>query len=63
MASGTFAGGIEWRPPVDEMWLLKNGANGNHNPHLVTAAEWAAFQKVWRDVAARKIDVSQFAGL
>jgi basic membrane protein A len=63
VASGTFTGGIEWRPPVDEMWLLRNGANGNYNPHLVTAAEWAAFQNVWRDVAARKIDVSQFAGL
>ncbi|HWF38918.1 MAG TPA: BMP family protein [Candidatus Acidoferrales bacterium] len=59
--SGTFAGGTEWRPPVDEMWLLKNGPNGSYNPHLITSAEWAAFQDVWRDIAARRIDVDKFA--
>jgi basic membrane protein A and related proteins len=61
-SSGTFAGGTEWRPPVNQMWLLKNGSNGDYNPRLISAAQWDAFQKVWRDVAARKIDVEQFAG-
>jgi len=57
VADNTFAGGTEWNPPVDRMWLLKSGKNGDHNPRLVTAGQWAAFQKIWADLAARKIDV------
>ena len=52
-----FAGGGEWQPPVDQMWLLKCGANGDHNPHLVSADQWNTFQNVWRDIASHKIDV------
>ena len=43
---------------VDWMWLLKAGANGDHNPHLVSAEEWAAFQKIWSDLSANRIDLS-----
>jgi basic membrane protein A and related proteins len=57
VANHTFAGGTEWRPTVDKMWLLKAGTNGDHNPHLISAAAWNGFQKIWSDLAARKIDV------
>ena len=61
VANGTFAGGTEWDAPVDQMWLLKSGKNGDHNPRLVTDDQWKAFQKIWGDLAARKIDVEVFA--
>jgi basic membrane protein A and related proteins len=57
VANRTFAGGTEWRPPVNQMWLLKSGANGDHNPRLVSAEQWSTFQKIWNDLAVRKIDV------
>jgi basic membrane protein A len=57
VAAGTFAGGTEWRPPVDRMWLQKCGKNGSYNPRLVPSEAWSAFQKVWSDVAAGKIDI------
>jgi basic membrane protein A len=57
VAKRTFAGGTEWHPSVNQSWLLKSGANGDHNPRLVTAGEWSAFQKIWSDLAAHKIDV------
>ena len=57
VAAGTFAGGTEWRPPVNLMWLQKCGKNGDYNPRLVSADQWSAFQKVWSDIASRKIDV------
>jgi len=57
LAAGTFAGGTEWRPPVNQMWLQKSGKNGDYNPKLVSADEWKIFQKTWSDIAARKIDV------
>ena len=58
VASRTFAGGTEWHPTVDKMWLLKAGANGDHNPRLISAAAWASFQKIWDDLAQRRINVS-----
>lgn len=58
VAAGTFAGGTEWKPTNAEMWLLKSGANGDHNPKLVSAEAWTAFQSIWNDIAARKIDVA-----
>lgn len=61
VANNTFAGGTEWDAPVDRMWLLKSGKNGDHNPKLVTDDEWKAFQKIWADLAARRIDVGVFA--
>jgi len=53
--NGAFAGGTEWRPSVDQSWLLKAGAHGDHNPALVSAAAWQAFQKVWAELANRTI--------
>jgi len=58
VANRAFAGGKEWKPTVDWMWLLKAGARGNHNPQLVSPSQWAAFQKVWSDLSAGKIDLS-----
>jgi basic membrane protein A len=60
VANNTFAGGTEWHPPVDQIWLQRSGANGDHNPRLVTAEQWKAFLNVWRDLAAGKIDVDAF---
>jgi basic membrane protein A len=57
VASHTFSGGTEWKPAVNQMWLLKCGANGDHNPRLVSADQWNAFQKVWSDIASHKLDV------
>ena len=57
VAAGTFAGGKEWRPPVNQMWLQKCGKNGDYNPRLISADQWSAFQKVWSDIAARKVDI------
>jgi hypothetical protein len=48
---------MEWKPAVDWMWLLKAGANGHYNPRLISAADWAAFQKTWSDLAAGRIEV------
>jgi basic membrane protein A len=45
--NGRFAGGKEWRPSVDQSWLLKAGPHGDHNPALVSVAAWQAFQKIW----------------
>jgi basic membrane protein A and related proteins len=60
VAEHTFAGGTEWRPPVNQMWLLKSGANGDHNPRLVSDDQWKTFQKIWNDLAAGKINVEAF---
>src|SRR5258707_10657070 len=57
LAAGAFAGGTEWRPPVNQMWLQKCGKNGDYNPRLVSADEWNIFQKAWSEIASRKIDV------
>jgi basic membrane protein A and related proteins len=57
VAAGTFAGGKEWRPPVNQMWLQKCGKNADYNPRLISADQWSTFQKVWSDIAARKIDI------
>ncbi len=56
-AANTFAGGTEWRPPVNQMWLQKCGKYGDYNPRLISADQWSIFQKVWSDIATRKIDV------
>ena len=62
VADHTFAGGTEWNPPVNQMWLQKSGANGDHNPRLVSAEQWKDFQKIWSDLAARRINADAFAG-
>jgi basic membrane protein A len=58
VANNAFAGGTEWHPTVDKMWLLKAGPHGDHNPALVSAAAWNSFQKIWADLAQHRIDVS-----
>src|SRR5580700_6527172 len=40
LAGGTFAGGTEWRPPVNQMWLQKCARNGDYNPRLVSKDQW-----------------------
>ena len=57
VSDGTFSGGGEWQPPVNQTWIPKCGKNGDHNPRLVTADQWTTFQQVWADIASRKIDV------
>lgn len=58
VAGGSFAGGKEWRPTVAEMWSVRAGSQGDHNPALVSAAAWSRFQAIWKDVAGRGIDVA-----
>jgi basic membrane protein A len=58
VAGGSFKGGTEWKPTVDEMWLLKAGPEGDHNPDVVPAEAWSSFETIWKDIAARKIDVA-----
>lgn len=57
VASGSFQGGAEWRPTVDQMWLLEAGPGRDHNPELIPDETWAQFMPIWNDVAARRIDV------
>jgi basic membrane protein A and related proteins len=57
VAVGKFAGGTEWHPSVDWMWLLRAGSHGEYNPKLVSPEAWGQFQKVWKDVAAGKVVV------
>jgi hypothetical protein len=56
VSAGTFGGGTELKLPVDQMWLLKCGGNGDHNAKLVSPDQWAAFQKIWADIASGRID-------
>jgi basic membrane protein A len=58
VAEGKFAGGTEWRPSVTEMWLLKAGANGDHNPKLISADAWGSFQKIWSDLGSHKLSAA-----
>ena len=57
VADGSFAGGREWKPAVDWMWLLRAGGNGEYNPQLVSAGQWAAFHKTWSDLSAGRIAI------
>lgn len=59
VASGSFAGGTEWEPSVTEMWLLKAGANGDHNPRIISTAAWAAFQKIWSELGTHRISAAE----
>ena len=51
--AGTFAGGTEWQPPVNQMWLLKSGTNGDHNPRLVTADQWSMLSRKYGAISPR----------
>jgi len=57
VADGTFGGGTEWKLPVNQMWLQKCGENGDYSPRLGSPDEWSAFEKIWADIASRKIDI------
>jgi basic membrane protein A len=52
---GTFAGGTEWKPTVDQMWHWTYGGTSDHNADLVPDETWAKFQQVWDDLVAGKI--------
>lgn len=58
VADGTFKGGVEWKPTLAEMWLLKAGALGDHNPDLASAEAWTKFKTIWDDITAHKIGVA-----
>ncbi len=57
VANQSFVGGMEWKPAVDWMWLLRAGSNGDYNPRLVSPTQWAAFHKVWSAVSAHQIAI------
>jgi basic membrane protein A len=53
---GTFAGGKEWQPPVDEMWhWTYDGGKSDHNSKLIADDVWAKYLTIWKDLAAGKI--------
>jgi basic membrane protein A and related proteins len=58
VTDGKFLGGQEWKPVIDQAWLVVYGKQ-HYNPSQVTAAEWAKFETVWAELAANKIDVKQ----
>jgi len=58
VASGKFKGGIEWQPSLSEMWVLKAGSHGDHNPQVIDESTWKKFKGVWSDIATRKINVT-----
>jgi basic membrane protein A len=59
VADGSFEGGKEWGPKVTDMWPLKAGALGDHDPSVVDAETWSKFKSVWQDLGAKKIDVAK----
>lgn len=59
VADGTFMGGKEWKPKVTEMWSLKAGEMGDHNPGIVSDEEWAKFLSTWEDLGSGKIEVAE----
>jgi basic membrane protein A len=56
-ANHTFAGGTEWHPNVDKMWLLRAGPNAQFNPTLVPPTAWQTFQSLWQSLAQGRINV------
>jgi len=59
VADQSFKGGEEWQPKVTEMWTLKSGTQGDHDPAVVDDATWATFAKLWHDLGERSIDVAK----
>jgi basic membrane protein A len=58
MASdGSFKGGGAWAPSIEFLWLTVAGS-APYNPKVIDEKTWAAFQKIWTDLAAGKIDVA-----
>lgn len=51
VADETFAGGMTWSPALEELWLVVYG-DGDHNPDLVSEADWAAFKTAWDGIEA-----------
>jgi basic membrane protein A len=58
VSEGTFQGGAQWKPSVALMWAPRAGGYGERNPAVIAAAPWEMFQGIWRDVAARRVDVA-----
>ena len=56
---GSFKGGGEWKPDLGFAWLTVYGGDKPYNPDLVSAETWAAFQKVWDQIASGSIDIGQ----
>jgi len=56
---GSFEGGKEWKPDLSFAWGM-HYKDQDHNDKVIPAATWAKFQAIWTEVAAGKIDTSQF---
>jgi basic membrane protein A and related proteins len=52
---GTFTGGIEWQPAVNEMWHWQAG-NQDYNPEIISADVWSQFSQIWEDLVADRIE-------
>lgn len=60
---GSFKGGFEWQPTVEEMWspIYGEGENATEvNSALVSDAAYATFSDVMKKLSAKEIDVVRF---
>jgi basic membrane protein A len=56
-ADGSFKGGGAWAPSIEFLWLTVSGS-APYNAKVIDEKTWAAFQKIWKDLADGKIDVA-----
>lgn len=59
VADGSFRGGSEWKPKVTDMWSLKAGKFGDHNPAVISDAAWSKFGKIWAELGSGELDVAK----
>ena len=55
---GSFAGGIEWRPSVDEMWHWAAGEGNSYNSAVISEEIWGQFVPIWDELSSGSLDVS-----
>src|SRR5690606_19303924 len=63
LAAGKFAGGTEWSPSVKQLWVPTYGTGSEtteFNSSLVNDQVKEKFMAVFEDLAAGKIDLSQY---
>ena len=55
---GAFAGGIEWKPSVNEMWHWAAGDGNAYNRAVISEEIWAAFSPIWDELSSGALDIS-----
>ena len=57
VSDSSFKGGAAWAPSIEFLWLTVAGS-APYNDKVIDEKTWAAFQKIWKDLAGGKIDVA-----